>query len=71
MYNIAQMVGQGYQVGAPTQEAEEIDTRVAEGLRCRKCGGCMHYEGFHRNDGGYSEYVALAVCNECGYEVAF
>ena len=71
MYNIAQMVGQGYRFGAPSAEAEEIDTQVAEGLKCRKCGGPMHYEGFHKNDGGYSEYVAVAVCNECGYAAAF
>ena len=71
MYNIAQMVGQGYRFGAPSQEAEEIDTQVAEGLRCRKCGGSMRYEGYHKNGGGYAEYIALAVCNRCGYEVSF
>jgi hypothetical protein len=71
MHSIAHMVAQGYHFGAPSQEAEEIDTQVAEGLRCRKCGGSMRYEGYHKNDGGYAEYIALAVCNRCGYAVAF
>jgi hypothetical protein len=71
MYSLAQMIGQGYQFGAPSAEAEEIDTQVAEGLRCRKCGSSMRYEGYHKNSGGYAEYIALAVCNECGYEVSF
>ena len=71
MHSIAHMVAQGYQFGAPSQEAEEIDTQVAEGLKCRRSGGSMRYEGYHKNDGGYSEYVALAVCNECGYAAAF
>ena len=71
MHSIAQMVAQGYRFGAPTQEVEEMDAQVVEGLECRKCGSSMHYEGYHKNGGGYSEYVALAVCNGCGYEVAF
>ena len=71
MHSIAHMVGQGYQFGAPSQEAEEIDAQVAEGLKCRKCGGPMRYEGYHRQSRGYTEYVALAVCNRCGYELAF
>jgi hypothetical protein len=71
MHSIAHMVGQGYRFGAPSAEAEEIDTQVAEGLKCRKCGGPMRYEGYHKNSGGYVEYIALAVCNRCGYEVAF
>ena len=71
MPRIGVMIAQGYHFGAPTQEAEEIDARVVEGLKCRKCGGSMHYEGYHRQSRGYTEYVALAVCNRCGYELAF
>jgi hypothetical protein len=71
MYTFAQMIGQGYHFGAPTQEAEDIDAHVAEGLTCRKCGGPMRYEGYTRQSRGYTEYVALAVCNRCGYELAF
>jgi C4-type Zn-finger protein len=71
MHSIAHMVAQGYHFGAPTQEAEDIDTQVAEGLRCPKCGGSMHFEGYHKNSGGYAEYIALAICNRCGYEVSF
>ena len=71
MHSMAQMVAQGYHFGAPSQEAEEIDAQVAQRMKCRKCGGSMHYEGYHRNGRGYSEYVALAVCNGCGREVAF
>ena len=71
MHSIVQMVAQGYRFGAPTQEVEEMDAQVVEGLECCKCGSSMHYEGYHRNGRGYSEYVALAVCNGCGYEIAF
>ena len=67
----AQMVDRGYHFGAPSQEAEDIDSQVAARMKCRKCGGSMHYEGYHKNGRGYSEYVALAVCSCCGYEVAF
>ena len=71
MPDIAVMVAQDYHFGAPTQEAEEMDAQVVEGLKCRKCGVSMHYEGYHRQSRGYSEYVALAVCDDCGYELAF
>ena len=71
MHTIAQMVAQGYRVGAPTQEVEEMDAQVVEGQPCPKCGGPMHYEGYHLSSPGYSEYVALAVCDDCGYELAF
>ena len=71
MHSITQMVAQGYSFGAPSQAAEEIDSQVAARMKCRKCGGSMHYEGFHKNGGSYAEYVALAVCNKCGHEQAF
>lgn len=71
MLAIAGMVAQGYRFGAPTQEVEEMDAQVAERQRCPKCGGPMHYEGYHRHSRGYREYVALAVCDQCGYELAF
>lgn len=57
----------GYHYGAPSAEVEELDARIVEGGRCKKCGGKVHYEGYH-ND---TSYIALAVCNECGYEVEF
>jgi len=71
MHTFAQMVAQGYHVGAPTQEVEEMDAQVVEGQPCPKCGGPMHYEGYHLSSTGYSGYVALAVCDDCGYELAF
>jgi len=71
MHTLAQMVSQGYRVGAPTQEVEEMDAQVVEGQPCPKCGSPMHYEGYHLSSPGYSGYVALAVCDNCGYELAF
>ena len=71
MHSMAQMVVQGYHFGAPSQEAEDIDAQVAARMKCRKCGGSMHYEGVHKNGSSYTEYVALAVCDDCGYEIAF
>ena len=67
MHMFAQMVADGYRFGAPSQEAEEIDSAVAERLRCPRCRGPMHYEGYHRR----GSYVALAVCDHCGYVQAF
>jgi hypothetical protein len=71
MHTIAQMVAQGYRVGAPTQEVEEMDAQVIEGRLCPRCGSPLHYEGYCLQTAGYQEYVALAVCDDCGYEVAF
>ena len=71
MHSMAQMFTQGYHFGAPSQEAEDIDSQVAARMECRKCGSSMHYEGYHKTGRGYSEYVAVAVCDRCGYEVAF
>jgi hypothetical protein len=65
------MMAQGYHLGAPSQEAEQIDAQMAERHPCPACGGPMHYEGFHREENGRQEYIALAVCNSCGKEVAF
>ena len=67
MSTLAQMVATGYHVGAPSQDAEEMDAEVVESLKCPNCGGPMRYEGYHRQ----GEYVALAVCSCCGYELAF
>jgi hypothetical protein len=67
MYTFAEMIGQGYRYGAPTQEAEDIDVQVTKTMKCRKCGGPMRYEGYHRQD----EYIALAICVRCGHETAF
>jgi hypothetical protein len=71
MYTLAQLVTGGYHPGAPTPEAEAIDVQVAEALRCPHCGGPMRYEGYHRQHNGHTEYVALAVCKDCGREIAF
>jgi hypothetical protein len=67
MTTLATMLAQGYRFGAPAQEAEQMDTQVAESQPCPRCGGPMRYEGYHRGD----EYVALAVCVRCGHELAF
>lgn len=71
MHTIAQMVTQGYRVGAPTQEVEEMDAQVAEAQPCPRCGGPVRYEGYHRRTSRYCEYGVLAVCDDCGYELAF
>ena len=71
MYTLEQMIADGYRFGAPSWEAEEIDAQVAQGLKCPKCGGSMHYEGYHKRSSGFTEYVALAVCNNCHHQLAF
>ena len=71
MYTFTQMVADGYRLGAPSEEAADIDTQVAERMRCRKCGGPMHYQGYHKRSGIRCEYVALAVCNRCGHTTSF
>ena len=71
MDSLAQMVAQGYRIGAPTFEVEEMDAQAIAGMKCPKCGGLVHYEGYHRHTRGCTEYVALAVCNKCGHQRAF
>ena len=71
MHTLAQRVAGGYQPGAPTPEAEAIDAEVAEAHPCPKCGGQMRYDGYHRHENGYTEYVALAVCKSCGHVISF
>ena len=71
MQSLTQLVAGGYRPGAPTPEAEAIDVEVAQAHPCPKCGGQMRYEGYHRHSNGYTEYVALAVCNDCGHEISF
>ena len=71
MYAIVEMVAQGYRVGAPSEEVEDIDAAIAERYPCRKCGGRMRYEGYHKRNGRHCEYVALAVCDRCGNVVSF
>jgi len=56
----------GYQFGAPSFEAEQIDAHQAEHMTC-ECGGECYYCGFHR----VGSYIALAVCRECGREREF
>ena len=71
MHSFTQMIAQGYRFGAPSAEAEEIDAQIASGIRCPKCGGTTHYEGYHRQGRGHPSYIALAVCNRCGHETEF
>ena len=71
VHTLTRMVVEGYAVGAPTQEVEDMDASVAERHPCRKCGGAMRYEGYHKHSGNYSEYIALAVCDDCGHVVSF
>ena len=71
MSAFAAMVAQGYRIGAPTEEAEDIDAQIAERMRCRKCQSPMRYESYHKRSGRTREYVALAVCDRCGYVVSF
>ena len=71
MQSISQLVALGYRCGAPTPEAEEIDSQVASRLKCPHCGSTMYYQGWHRTGNGHSSYIALAVCNRCGYELEF
>ena len=65
------LVSNSYQPGAPSPEAEDIDAHIAESQPCPKCRGPMRYAGYYRHYHGHTEYVALAVCNRCGYEVSF
>ena len=39
MHTMTHMIVQGYQFGAPSQEAEEIDAQIAESQPCPKCSG--------------------------------
>ena len=71
MDHFTQMVVGGYKAGAPTMEAEAIDAQIAESRPCPSCDGQMRYQGYHRHYNGYTEYVALAVCNTCGRKISF
>ena len=55
-----------YQHGAPSPEAEQIDSEMASRMTC-ECGNGMRYDAWHRP----GSYIALAVCPKCGREVAF
>ena len=57
----------GYHPGAPSAEAEAIDSEIASKMRCRMCGGRCHYKAHHRP----GSYIALSVCTVCGFEQAF
>ena len=58
----------GYRPYSPSQEVAEMDAEIAEAQPCSKCGGPMHYEAYTNESGSY---IALAVCNDCGYEEEF
>ena len=71
MFSDVDLEYQGYLAGAPTTEAEEIDSTMAERIPCPKCGAQMQYRGYHRSYGGFRSYIALAVCIRCGHQVEF
>ena len=71
MHTFARMAAEGYRFGAPSKEAEDIDAAIAERYPCPKCGGSTRYEAYHKRNGGYCSYVALAVCNDCGHQIEF
>jgi hypothetical protein len=65
-------IAKGYQWGAPTSEAENIDADVAASMTCRECGReGMTYDGRHRYTPWGLEYVATAECLQCGARVEF
>jgi hypothetical protein len=59
------MLIRGWRAAAPAREAGEIDAQVADGLRCHKCQGPIHHQGFHRFRRDHTEHLALAVCDVC------
>ena len=71
MDHLSPFAASGYKPGAPTLEAEAIDSEIAESRPCPSCSGQMRYQGYHRHYNGYTEYVALAVCNNCGRKISF
>ena len=71
MYSFTQMIAQGYRFGAPTAEAEKIDSEIASGIECPRCGRSMRYEGYCRRGDGQFSYIALAVCDGCGHKIEF
>lgn len=62
----------GYCLFAPSQEAAEIDRKVAADSICDNCGGHgMTYVGFSHwydltDDNGWDSYRAFAYCPVCG-----
>lgn len=58
---------EGYQPGAPSEDAEKIDVAVAESVICPYCGSRCQYAGWHKE----GSYIALAVCPECDWDREF
>ena len=56
-----------YIPGAPSEEIEGMDARIAEKVLCPYCGTRCDYEAWHTE----GSYVALAVCAACGWEQEF
>jgi ribosomal protein L37AE/L43A len=67
MYTFGRIAAEGHRFGALSQEAKDIDAQVAQRMRCPKCVDSMHYEGYYKRHA----YIALAVCNHCGYTIEF
>jgi len=61
------MMEDGFYCRAPNMLAEEIDKPIAESMKCRKCRSKMQYEPQYNG----TQYCALAVCPNCGAEIAF
>jgi len=61
------MMEDGFYCRAPNMLAEEIDKPIAESMKCRKCRSKMRYEPWTKP----GSYIALAVCPNCGAEIAF
>jgi transcription elongation factor Elf1 len=56
-----------YTYGAPSEEIAKNDARIAEKIPCPYCGTRCYYEAWHRE----GSYIALAVCDSCGWYVEF
>ena len=69
----SRMTALDYENRAPSRRAEEIDSEVVEGMRCRRCGGPMRYEPWVRAEpyAGRDRYIAYAVCEICGRAETF
>jgi hypothetical protein len=67
IHTVPELLFNGYQRGAPSPDALDIDAAIAERGRCTTCGGPMRYEGYHKE----GSYIAFAVCCTCGRRVEF
>lgn len=75
-----EMEARGFYEGAPSAGAAEIDAGVANKATCPECGFTgMHYKPFVSDTQEYTfygfpkpkQYIAFAVCSECGHQEEF